>query len=329
MNTKQLSLFPEITETRQDKIFDVIEEIKARKLPDLPIAVSYGGGVNSTAMLIAARMKRIKISHIIFADTGNEHPKTYEFIEFFDKWLQSPWHDYPPLPGITVVRHEQQSPGKREKIKRIPLFLGKLTPLYLMGWAVEFYAKQSIVPETLGEKCLILETLPSKAFGYGACSAQWKINPIEKRLRDIGGQVVQWVGIHAGETGRLLNRNGIIKPLVSIFGYMDYPLIKWGLDQEDCYRLCQVALGLVPKKSSCWFCPNANPSEVLAIKDELPELYELGCFMEEQNERHIQVGSVKGLGRSFSWREIDQLSQPKRLEIEMMASARKCSCTDQ
>ena len=329
MNTKQLSLFPEITETRQDKIQDLVQQIETRELPDLPIAVSYGGGVNSTAMLIAARMKRINIAHIIFADTGNEHPDTYAFIDLFDKWLQSPWHDYPPLPEITVVRYSQQKPGKREKIKRSPLFLGKLTPIYLIGWTIETCAKQSIIPQNLGEKCLILESLPSKAYGYGACSEQWKIRPIEKHLRDLDKSVIRWIGIHANETGRLLNKNGIIKPLEDNLGYIDYPLIRWGLDQEDCVRLCQMALGFVPQKSACWFCPNTKPSEVLTLKKSFPELYELGCFMEEQSKRHDKRHVGRGLGRSFSWREIDKLPQNKRLEIEMMAAARKCSCTDQ
>ena len=39
--------------------------------------VSYGGGVNSTALLIGLHQHRIPVDLILFADTGAEHPHTY------------------------------------------------------------------------------------------------------------------------------------------------------------------------------------------------------------------------------------------------------------
>jgi len=63
-----------------------------------PIIVSYGGGRNSTALLLAMLAKGIKPFAILFADTGNEKPETYEFILWFDQWLQQKG-----LPEITFV----------------------------------------------------------------------------------------------------------------------------------------------------------------------------------------------------------------------------------
>ena len=51
------------------------------------IVASYGGGVNSTAMLIGCVERRLQVDHILFADTGGELPETYEFNELFSKWL--------------------------------------------------------------------------------------------------------------------------------------------------------------------------------------------------------------------------------------------------
>jgi len=54
-----------------------------------PIVVAYGGGTDSTAMILACHEKGIPIDSIIFADTGGERPSTYKFIEIFNVWLKN------------------------------------------------------------------------------------------------------------------------------------------------------------------------------------------------------------------------------------------------
>ena len=49
--------------------------------------VSFGGGTNSAALLIGLYKHKIPIDLITFADTGAEHPHTYQFIRQMDKWL--------------------------------------------------------------------------------------------------------------------------------------------------------------------------------------------------------------------------------------------------
>lgn len=63
--------------------------------------VSYGGGTNSTAMLIGMAERRIIPDHILFADTGGEKPNTYEYLKIFDDWLKNSG-----MPGITIVKQE-------------------------------------------------------------------------------------------------------------------------------------------------------------------------------------------------------------------------------
>ena len=43
--------------------------------------VSYGGGANSTALLIGLHQHRIPVDLILFADTGAEHPHTYAYLD--------------------------------------------------------------------------------------------------------------------------------------------------------------------------------------------------------------------------------------------------------
>ena len=53
--------------------------------------VSYGGGVNSTALLIGLHQHRIPVDLILFADTGAEHPHTYAYLDIMDYiWYASP-----------------------------------------------------------------------------------------------------------------------------------------------------------------------------------------------------------------------------------------------
>ena len=42
-----------------------------------PLVVSFGGGVDSTAMLIEMKNRGIRPDVILFADTGAERPGTY------------------------------------------------------------------------------------------------------------------------------------------------------------------------------------------------------------------------------------------------------------
>ncbi len=61
--------------------------------------IAYGGGVNSTALIIMCVQMRIEIDYIFFADTGAEKPHTYSFLRLFDKWLVSNG-----MPSINIVK---------------------------------------------------------------------------------------------------------------------------------------------------------------------------------------------------------------------------------
>ena len=44
--------------------------------------VSFGGGTNSTAMIIGMYLHKIPVDLILFADTGGEQPHTYESVSY-------------------------------------------------------------------------------------------------------------------------------------------------------------------------------------------------------------------------------------------------------
>ena len=62
--------------------------------------VSFGGGVNSAAMLVGMYQRGIPIDLILFADVGAERPEIYAFLHEMNDWLR-----VRGLPPITVVEN--------------------------------------------------------------------------------------------------------------------------------------------------------------------------------------------------------------------------------
>ena len=65
--------------------------------------VGYGGGTDSTAMLIGLWKNHIPVDLILFADPGGEQPHTYAYLEIMDRWLKE--HDMPPITRVWAKAH--------------------------------------------------------------------------------------------------------------------------------------------------------------------------------------------------------------------------------
>lgn len=52
----------------------------------VPLLVAYGGGINSTAMLVGMAERGIRPDAILFADTGGERPETYAYVQTVSDW---------------------------------------------------------------------------------------------------------------------------------------------------------------------------------------------------------------------------------------------------
>ena len=288
-----------------------------------PIVISYGGGKNSTAMVLALWLSKIPVSAVLFADTGNEHPDTYTFLDYFDRWLLDRG-----LPAITRIQFQLKGthprPRKKVAIKVPYRWLASDLGCYLLAF---HFFRQNYKYRSLGEECLTLGALPSKAYGHGKCSAKWKVQVQQNWIKKVypNTKVRVCVGIHAGEQNRLLNKDGSPKPLVTELGRDCYPLIRWGMGEQGCVALNRKFLERPPAKSACWFCPNASPSEVKALKHDRPDLYKLGVEMEALAQSN---GARKGLGRSFHWSEVDNMDEYKQLSLDLSQTTRKCGCLD-
>ena len=68
-----------------------------------PVIINFGGGTNSTALLIGYVERGLPITGVVFADPGSEMPHTYENVAFMSKWLEDRGY-----PGIAVVRNQRK-----------------------------------------------------------------------------------------------------------------------------------------------------------------------------------------------------------------------------
>ena len=65
----------------------ILDVKSIRKEPNSRYVVSYGGGVNSTALVIFLIQKEFPLDHVVFADTGNEMPETYAYLNIIKRHL--------------------------------------------------------------------------------------------------------------------------------------------------------------------------------------------------------------------------------------------------
>jgi hypothetical protein len=328
-----------------------VEIMKNRDEPNplSPVVVSYGGGKNSTAMLILLAKTGVKVDLILFADTGGESSETYNFIELFDQWLLS--HG---MPGITIIKRSPYPPSKTRKsylsaisnfrfvMKSAKSIDARVVP-YLIFW-VGVVGSESA---TLEEHCLVNQTMPSKAYGRSSCSMQWKIEPqdhyvlkwlIDKKLCGIRKKgksyivdypVRKMIGYHKGEISRLIDKSsGSMRDLDSGIYRYEYPLMTHGVDEFACVQIIASAGLPVPPKSSCFFCPNKKISEIMALDHELRERALLIESCESDGVHHIEGTSVKGLGRKFAWRDLSSLTELEKIGLDFRSSQMSCQCLE-
>ena len=227
--------------------------------------VAYGGGTNSTALLIECYKRNIPVDLILFADTGGERPETYEYVDMFSRWLVE--RGMPKI--ITVYRVNRL--GERRALEA---------------------------------DCLDGDMLPSIAYGYKSCSIKYKADPQNKycnnhqfcrEIWDKGDKVAKFIGYDADESHRAhISEDG--KYLYR------YPLVEWDMGRDECVdTICKAGLPQ-PGKSSCFFCPSMKSHEIRRLAITNPDLMKRALEMEANAQANLT--SVKGLGRNWKWADL-------------------------
>lgn len=232
--------------------------------------VSYGGGVDSTAVLVGMYKRGERPDYILFADVGNERPETYHFVF----GILQPWLAEIGFPQVTVVKKVVQK------------------------FTNEPYT-------TLAGNCVSNSTLPSLAMGGKGCSQKWKAEPLDAFVNALpevqeaiarGEKIARIIGYDAGPKDA---RRGQYETKDENMEWV-FPLRQWGWDRERCKREILAAGLPVPMKSACWFCPGNKPSEIKWLMENHPELA-AGIVEIERRAAVVQAVHPKAKGVKGLW----------------------------
>lgn len=208
------------------------------QLAQAPTVLSYGVGVDSTAMLIELVHQGRKPDLVLTADPGAEKPETYAYLDLMRDWM---------------ARHDIEFHVVRYVTKRF-----KHHPPYA-----------DLAGSLLTNGCL-----PSIAFGRSSCSLKYKAAPQEAFIKAWapaleawarGDKVIRYIGYDAGKRDgqRYAHAATIHDPLFD----NRYPLRDWGWDRSACEVRIRAEGLPVPPKSSCVFCTAMKVDEVRALPD--------------------------------------------------------------
>lgn len=221
-----------------------------KDMPKQPVIVAYGGGVNSTAMLIGMKDRGEKPDLILMANTGGEKPATLRWISTFAAWLRDA-----DFPALQIVQND----GQYKTLENNCLQKNMLPSLaYGFKSCSDKYKRR-----------------PQDKF----CN-HWQP---AKDCWAAGGKCLKLIGYDADEARRAKIADD------DKYVYL-YPLLEWGWGRDECIKAIANEGLAVPPKSSCFFCPAMKKAEVLALKRDEPELFARAVAMERNANLETVAG---------------------------------------
>lgn len=226
--------------------------------------VSFGGGVQSTAMLVLAALGKIEARQFIFCNVGDdsENPETIKYV-----------HDvampYAEAHGLEII--------ELSKVRRS----GEVDTLY------QHLMKPS---RTIDIPVRMANGSP----GNRSCTGDFKIKVVDRWLREHGAKesgARVALGISLDEFQRM---KANVDPATFAWKENIFPLIDLRMTRLDCLNIIRDAGLVAPPKSSCFFCPYHKMPAWQKMREEQPEQFWQAAHLEETlNERRISLGKDK------------------------------------
>lgn len=234
--------------------------------------ISVSGGKDSTALLLLAIERGAKNMQAVFADTGNEHQQTYDYVQYLSENVF-------PIRRV-VADFSQRIAGKREYV--------------MTKWALKGVcqadidrAAAALVPtgNPFLDLCIWKGRFPSSQAAF--CSEELKRNPIIRQVQnpllEVGDDVVSWQGVRRDES---LRRSTLPERELKsrredtgaeLWNYR--PILDWSVDDVFAMHdkhgvrknpLYSQGMGRV----GCMPCINCRKDELLEISKRFPEAVE-------------------------------------------------------
>lgn len=259
---------------------------------DLTI-LSFGGGQDSTTILFKLALDKEFSSKyiskdgkllVIMADTHNEHPETYKYLEDI------------------VIPFCKKYNIEFLKIDNSMGFHGKTWQSLTGQWENKNPTIGSVAyPKTCTHN---LKLVPQ--YNY---VEQWlpkNYNKINNKTRKDNyvqfakyyGKIRWLIGIAKGEESRMADAEKETAKWKKQSIEIQYPLIDFGLDRQACQDYIKSINKPIPMPSNCMYCPFAcNHMELLWLEKAYPEKFEEWIKLEQDKLDH-HAGAIKNLGVS-------------------------------
>lgn len=227
--------------------------------------VSVSGGKDSTATLLVAIALEVENLEAVFADTGNEHQQTYDYLDYLEETT-----------GVVIRRvhadFSRQIAGKRLFVETRWREQGVQEDLVLA-------AAEMLQPtgNPFLDLCIWKGRFPSRMAQF--CTMELKRDPMLEQvilpLMDTGDMILSWQGVRRDES---LNRRFLSECDEVGGGLFNYrPILKWDVAAVfEAHRYMGVkpnplyAQGM--SRVGCMPCINCSKDELREIALRFPEV---------------------------------------------------------
>lgn len=258
--------------------------------------ISFGGGVQSHALLVLAQQGKIRVDRFIYADVGedSEHPDTVNYIR--DVTLP-----FVQKHGIRFDVVRKTTFGRSETLLAYVQRVGRSIPLPVY--------------------------MANGAPGRRTCTTDFKILPVDKHIRSLA---LDWaiigLGISLDELRRMRDTHWHSAHGSRAFGFWKkrwYPLIDLHIDRAGALEIVRRAGLPVPPRSACWFCPFQTVGRWQGLRQHRPALFDQAINLEQQlNQKRADMGRDS----VYLHRSLRPLSDAVSLQLSMFDDSGGDSC---
>lgn len=233
-------------------------------MSDSPVrTIAYGGGVQSTALVVLAAQRRIDYPVALFCNVGDdsEHPATLAYA-----------HDvampYAEAHGIQVI-----------ELRKINTKGAHPGPETLYGRLTRDGSRSLPFPVRMS----------NGAPGTRSCTMDFKLGVMARWHKQHGASPHSPAHSAIGFSTDEVHRIERARPRP--WEIVDYPLLDLRLNRDQCMAVIRDAGLPVPGKSSCWFCPMHRPAFWAEMRRDTPALFERAAELEALlNRRRDALG---------------------------------------
>ena len=229
------------------------------------LVVTFSGGRSSAFMSkwLLDNMSHVFKFHFVFANTGQEHEKTLEFVNRCDLEF-----------GLSLVWLEAVVDPEK----------GKVTKYKIVSY------------ETADRKGTPFEDVIKK-YGisnkeYPHCTRELKLRPVDQWEIDNNlNHASRALGIRSDEPKRIKRKDKVFYPLVDLISITKPEILKW-------WRSQPFDLNLPEHLGNCTWCWKKSLRKLRTVAKDYPQYFEFPLWMEVKY-RHIITNEAVGLERVF------------------------------